>query len=118
MAARIITVSQGKVWWPEDVERCWFFPHGSEFLRYAPHFHVIHGGGFRQNLPLNHMFVVVMDGKVSIKDYWGKTFERIDVLDQVWHSRSTKRKAPQTYRKTLFQGVHRRDQRRDRVAVV
>lgn len=115
MAARIITVSSDLIWDPGEVERLWFLPHGSEFLKYSPHFHLVFPGGFRQNIPLTTAFVIVMEGKVSIKDYWQNTFERIDVKDQVWYSRSTKRRAPQTYRKVLFQGVHRSDQRRGRV---
>lgn len=114
MAATITTVDRGSgvIWEPEGIERCWFFPHGSDYLKYSPHFHLVFTGGFRQNIPLNGVFVVVMDGKISIKDYWGKTFERIDVEDQIWYSRGNKRVAPQIYRKVLFQGVHRSDQRR------
>jgi hypothetical protein len=59
MSAQITTITQDLVWAPGDVERLWFFPDGSEHLRYSPHFHIITKSGFRQNFPLTHMFVVV-----------------------------------------------------------
>lgn len=90
MAAEIVTVSlDGFVWAPDDVNRLWFFPDGSDYLKYAPHFHVIYQGGFRQNLPLNRMFVVVQEGKLSVKDYWGRTTHRIEVCDHTWYFRDT-----------------------------
>lgn len=85
MAAKIVTVSPGLVWTPPEPARLWFFPDGSQYLKYAPHFHMIQPGGFRQNLPLSHMFVVILEGKLSIKDYYGRTFQRIVIRDQVWY---------------------------------
>lgn len=96
MAAKIaiVTPEVPFIWYPENVERLWFFPDGSEYLRYSPHFHVIYRGGFRQNLPLTHMFVVVFDGKLSVKDYWGRTITRITVSDHVWYVRGTDCQSP------------------------
>jgi hypothetical protein len=84
MAARITSVSPGLIWTPEGIQRLWFFPDGSEYLRYSPHFHMIFEGGFRQNLPLIYSFVVVHEGKLSVKDYWGTTNHKIEVRNQVW----------------------------------
>lgn len=91
MAAKIAVVTPEVpfIWKPEGIERLWFFPDASEYLRYSPHFHVIHTGGFRQNLPLTHMFVAVIDGELSIKDYEGYTIERITVSDHTWYIRGT-----------------------------
>lgn len=91
MAAKIAVVTPEVpfIWEPEGVERLWFFPEGSEYLRYSPHFHVIYDGGFRSNFPLTHMFVAVIDGKLSIKNYEGYTTERITVSDHVWYVRGT-----------------------------
>lgn len=97
MAAKIVTVSPDVIWEPVGVQRLWFFPDGSEYLRYAPHFHLIYDGGFRQNMPLVYMFFVIMEGKLSIKSYWGNTNERIDVRDQVWFYRGTNRLAKRAY---------------------
>jgi hypothetical protein len=97
MSARITTITQDLIWEPPDVERLWFFPDGSEHLRYSPHFHIITKSGFRQNFPLTHMFVVVFDGKLSVKDYYGKTNVRINVRDQVWYFRDSDRRAKHVY---------------------
>lgn len=101
MAAELVTVSPGLVWAPPEVERLWFFPDGSEYLRYAPHFHLIHKGGFRMNLPLTRMFVVVINGKLSIKDYYGETEEKIEVREHVWFTRGTQSRAQGVYALTL-----------------
>jgi hypothetical protein len=105
MAAKIVTVSRhGEtplIWDPGPLERLWFFPDGSEYLRYSAHFHAVHRGGFRQNLPLCHMFVVVLEGKLSVKNYWGTTFSKIEVRDQIWFTRGTERPCPRVYR-TMF----------------
>lgn len=101
MSAKIVTVSPTLVWTPEEISRLWFFPEGSEFLRYAPHFHAIHHSGFRQNLPLNYMFVVVLEGKLSIKDFSGFTTHKIDVRDQVWFMRGQEDRTPKLYAKIL-----------------
>lgn len=112
MAARVTTVSPDLIWSPEGIERLWFFPEGSEYLKYSPHFHMIFKGGFRQNMPLCYMFIIVLEGKLSLKDYWGKTTSRIEVRDQVWYHRGTKSRAPWAYRKMLpgnrLRGVARR----------
>lgn len=83
MAAKIVTVSPNLIWEPEELQRLWFFPDGSEYLQYAPHFHAIYPNGFRTNLPLNHMFVIVMEGKFSIKDYYGQT---VRIRVETWHA--------------------------------
>lgn len=101
MAAKITIVSSDLVWRPEPVERLWFFPDGSQYLRYSPHFHAIWSGGFRQNFPLTHMFVVIHEGKLSVKNYTGYTYERIHVRDQVWFVRGTIRKAQGVYAQLL-----------------
>lgn len=101
MAATIVTVSPEVVWGPEELQRLWFFPDGSEYLRYSPHFHAIYPSGFRTNLPLNHMFVVVFDGKLSIKNYYGETIQKIEVNGQIWYYRSSPRQAEQEYAMTL-----------------
>lgn len=97
MSAKIVTVSPGHLLIPEEPQRLWFFPDGSALLRYAPHFHMIMGSGLRQNLPLSHMFVVVLEGKVSIKNFYGRTIERIDVRDQVWFYRGRSKAAQDVY---------------------
>lgn len=96
MAASVVTVSPDLIWAPERVTRLWFFPDGSEYLG-APHFHLIYDSGFRQNMPLRYMFFIVMDGKLSIKSYYGNTAIRIDVHQQVWYYRGTRRRAPKAY---------------------
>lgn len=102
MAAKIIIVSPPEFMWATDeVERLWFFPDGSEYLRYAPHFHLIYSNGFRQNLPLVYGFVVVLEGKLSVKDFYGNTFKKIDVRDQVWFVRGTQGTARQIYRSII-----------------
>lgn len=101
MAARVAVVEGGRVYQTTSVERLWFFPNCSEYLRYSPHFHVIARGGFRQNLPLSHMFVVVFEGKLSIKNYWGETQRKIHVQDQVWFYRGTSQRAQGDYAKLL-----------------
>lgn len=106
MAAQIVTVSPPNlIWAPTEIERLWYFPNGSEYLRYSPHFHIITRGGFRQNLPLVHMFVVIMEGKLSVKEYHGKTSVRIDVRDQVWYVRGSDRPAKSVYA-TMLQKRH------------
>lgn len=101
MSAQIVTVSPDLIWAPEGVQRLWFFPDGSEHLRYSPHFHMIFESGFRQNLPLQHWasptFVVVMDGKLSVKNFYGRTLKRILVKDQVWFDRGSGRRAQGVY---------------------
>lgn len=97
MSAKIVTVSPGLIWAPPEVERLWFFPDGSQYLRYSPHFHMIAKGGFRQNFPLTTCFVVVLEGKLSVKDFYGKTFQKITVEDQVWFKRGTQIKAKGHY---------------------
>lgn len=94
MAAKIAVVTPEVpfVWEPEGIQRLWFFPEGSEYLRYSPHFHAIYDSGFRSNLPLTHMFVAVIDGKLSIKNYEGYTTARITVSDHVWYVRGTNRR--------------------------
>jgi hypothetical protein len=105
MAAKIKVISPDLspswIWDPGPVERLWFFPSGSEYLRYAPHFHVIHQGGLRQNLPLSHMFVVVYEGKLSVKNYSGETYIRIDVRNQIWFIRGSMVRAQEAYALTL-----------------
>jgi hypothetical protein len=101
MSAKIVTVSQDLIWSPEDVQQLWFFPDGSQYLQYSPHFHAIFTNGFRQSFPLMYSFVVVLEGKLSVKEYWGKTQYRINVKDQVWFDRGSGRKVPQIYRKIL-----------------
>lgn len=105
MAAKIAVVTPEVpfIWEPEGVQRLWFFPEGSEYLRYSPHFHAIYDSGFRSNLPLTHMFVVVMDGKLSVKDYWGRTTHRIEVSDHTWYFRNTncQRRARWAYALTI-----------------
>jgi hypothetical protein len=103
MAAKVVTVTPGLVWEIPEVERLWFFPEGSEYLRYSPHFHVITRGGFRQNFPLTHMFVVVIDGKLSVKNFYGGTMQRITVSDHVWYVRGTdcQRRAKRVYAMTI-----------------
>lgn len=96
MSAKIVTVSPSLIWHPNELQRLWFFPKGSRFLRY-PHYHAIFPGGFRQNLPLWPMFVVILDGKLSIKNFDGKTVRRIDVRDQVWYHRGTNQTAQMIY---------------------
>lgn len=97
MAARVLTVNPDLIWEPPHIQRLWFFPDGSEYLQYSPHFHIVYEGGFRQNMPLCYMFIVVLEGKLSIKSYSGKTIERIDVRGQMWYCRGTERPAKQTY---------------------
>lgn len=87
MAAEVMTVSSGLVLGPDPVERLWFFPDGSEYLRYAPHFHTIQRGGFRTNFPLSHGFFIVLEGKLSVKNFYGGTVAKIEVRDQVWYLR-------------------------------
>jgi hypothetical protein len=101
VAAEILTITPDLVWSPPDVQRLWFFPHGSQYLRYSPHFHMIARGGFRQNFPLNHMFILVLGGKLSVKDHHGFTVQRIDVRDQVWYVRGTQTKTPKLYASTI-----------------
>lgn len=101
MAAQIVIVEQGRVLQPETVERLWFFSEGSEHLRYSPHFHMIRNTGFRSNFPLVYGFVVVMDGKLSVKDYFGKTIQKINVRDQVWYSRDRGCPLPGVYASLL-----------------
>lgn len=102
MAARVVTVSPDMIWEPPDIQRLWFFPDGSEYLKYSPHFHIIYQSGFRQNMPLCYMFFIVLEGKLSIKDYWGRTTRKIEVWDQVWFTRIRRSspdwaKAPSSY---------------------
>lgn len=102
MAATFITVSySGLIINPQEVQRLWFFPDGSEYLRYSPHFHMIETDGFRQNLPLVYTFVIVLNGYLSVKDYWGETVGRIDVREQVWYERGTYRRVPRVYDQML-----------------
>lgn len=114
MAAEIVTVSlDGHVWFTDDVNRLWFFPDGSQYLKYSAHFHVIYDGGFRQNLPLTHMFVVVQEGKLSVKDYWGRTTHRIEVSDHTWYFRDTncQRRAQWVYAQMKKRAAYRRSGR-------
>lgn len=114
MAAKIAIVERGvnsftqqpmaRVYQPENVERLWFFPDGSEYLRYSPHFHMIYSGGFRTNFPLVYGFVVVLEGKLSIKDYAGFTQRKIDVRDQVWFVRGLDVLAQGDYATTIHGG--------------
>lgn len=97
MAARIAIVERGRVHQTTSVERLWFFPDGSEFLRYSPHFHMVYPGGFRTNFPLSHGFVIVFEGKLSVKNYFGETIKRIQVQDQVWYSSGTSYPLPEFY---------------------
>lgn len=112
MAARVTTVSPDLIWTPEGINRLWFFPEGSQYLKYSPHFHMIFNGGFRQNMPLCYMFIIVLEGKLSVKNYWGQTTERIEVMDEVWYVRGTDRWARRAYAKMLpgtkFRGMSRR----------
>jgi hypothetical protein len=106
MAANIVIVEGGRVYEQTQVERLWFFPDCSEYLRYSPHFHMVYSGGFRTNFPLTHGFVIVMTGKLSIKDFNGYTTRKIVVRDQVWYNRleiarGTPRPAPHEYAKML-----------------
>lgn len=98
MSATLQTVNySGRALSPNEVERLWFFPYASEYLRYSPHFHMIHASGFRQNLPLLYMFVIVLEGKLSVKDHWGNTLQKLEVRDQVWFERGTQRRVPKIY---------------------
>jgi hypothetical protein len=101
MAATITTVSPELIWTPERISRLWFFPEASEWLRYAPHFHVIYPSGFRTNLPLTHSFIVVLEGKLSIKNYYGQTTQKIVVRDQVWYYPGVWNRAQGEYAKML-----------------
>lgn len=102
MAAKIVIVSREMVTFAEEAERLWFFPDGSEYLKYSPHFHLIKRGGFRQNLPLSYMFIVVLEGKLSVKAFDGFTTHKIEVRDQVWYMRGQENRVPNIYAKTLF----------------
>lgn len=97
MAAIIVSVSPDLIWEPQNVERLWFFPDGSQYLKYSPHFHMIFSGGFRQNLPLIYSFVVVIEGKLSIKNYCGDTTQKINVRDQIWYYRGSLHRARREY---------------------
>jgi hypothetical protein len=113
MSATIATVTMGLPNLPvmsEEVQRLWFFPNGSEHLR-RPHFHAIYESGFRQNLPLSVMFTLVYNGKLSVKDYWGKTNQRIEVINQIWYVRGAQRRAQGAYALILPLSVDRRRQR-------
>jgi len=101
MAAKILSISRGLILSMPDIERLWFFPDGSEYLKYSPHFHVIHPGGFRQNLPLSYSFVVVLEGKLSVKAFDGFTTHKIEVRDQVWFMRGQENRAPKLYAKIV-----------------
>lgn len=116
MSAKIITVDAHGVQFPMEPERLWFFPDASDHLRYSPHYHVIMPGGFRQNLPLVYGFVVVLEGKLSVKDYWGQTINRIDVRDQVWFLRGQSQRTPNLYAQSVIDmsGTWRRRSKRDR----
>jgi hypothetical protein len=96
VAAKIVAVTPDLIW-PVEPLRLWFFPDASEWLRYSPHFHIIMPSGFRQNLPLTRMFVAVMEGKLSIKNYLGETYQRIEVRDQIWFVRGSDVRAQQAY---------------------
>jgi hypothetical protein len=118
MAAEITTVSRDLIWSPQDVQRLWFFPDGSRYLRYSSHFHMIFKSGFRQNLPLMHwtnpLFVVVYNGKLSVKNFWGTTIHKIEVIDQVWYYAGGLR-APKTYALVVPGSEEYRRRRRRRV---
>lgn len=101
MATRITSVSPDLIWTLRDIQRLWFFPNGSKYLRYSPHFHMIFFGGFRQNFPLIYSFVVVHEGKLSVKNYEQETVEKIDVRDGVWFYRGSLRRAEDVYAMTL-----------------
>lgn len=101
MSAKIVSISRGLILDMPEIERLWFFPDGSEYLRYSPHFHVIHPGGFRQNLPLCAMFVIVLEGKLSVKAFDGFTTHKIEVRDQVWYMRGQDNRVPNIYAKTV-----------------
>jgi hypothetical protein len=101
MAAQITIVEGGRILGMNGVERLWFFPDASEHLRYSPHFHMIYRGGFRTNFPLTHGFVVVHEGKLSVKSFFGETRTKIHVQDQVWFLRGTSQRAPWEYAKML-----------------
>lgn len=100
MAARIVSVSPGLIW-PVEAHYLAFFPNGSEYLRYSPHWHVVHLSGMRQNLPLVYGFVVVLEGKFDIKNFSGTTGYRIHVRDQVWRLRETQKSVPELYAMTV-----------------
>lgn len=105
MSAQIVIVDRRRIWSPGSVQRLWFFPEGSQYLRYAPHFHFILEDGFRQNLPLSlllsSMFVIVLEGKLSIKDFLGNTTHKVEVRDQVWYMRGGENRCPNLYVKTV-----------------
>jgi hypothetical protein len=101
MAARVVTVSPDLIWEPPGIQRLWFFPDGSQYLMYSPHFHIIYESGFRQNMPLCYMFIVVMEGKLSVKDFHGKTTQKIEIRDQVWYYRGSPHRARGEYAKML-----------------
>lgn len=101
MAANILTATSSFVWVPMTLSRLWFFPDGSEYLHYSSHFHLIYPSGFRQNLPLCDMFVIVLSGKLSIKDYYGETTHKVSVCDQVWYMRGTLNRCPKLYAKAI-----------------
>lgn len=101
MAAQITIVEGGRILGMNSVERLWFFPDGSEYLRYSPHFHTIYRGGFRTNFPLTHGFVVVLEGKLSVKDFFGETIKRVEVRDQIWYSSGTSQPLPGVYAELL-----------------
>lgn len=93
------------LWEPMEVERLWFFPHRSEYLRYSPHWHMIFKGGFRQNLPLSDQFVVVKNGKFSIKDYHGHTLFKMLVVNHVWYIRQQYERRPYLYQRLLVDQI-------------
>jgi hypothetical protein len=109
MAAKIVVISKKFVWEPIDVERLWFLPNGSEFLRYSPHWHLWFKGGFRQNVPMtyygNAMFVVVMEGRFSIKNYYGGTVHKIEVEDHTWYDRSIARAPARSWYSKMVRGA-------------
>lgn len=97
MAAKISSVSSNLIW-SIDVHYLAYFPNASEYLRYGAHWHVVHYGGMRQNLPMDYGFVVVHEGKFDIKTYKGKVVNRIHVAsDQIWRLRETQEPVPRLY---------------------
>jgi hypothetical protein len=118
MAAEFDVISPGNIWTPEPVQRLWFFPEGSIHLRYSAHWHLWWEGGIRQNIPLlwwgNPTFVVVKQGKFSLKDYFGSTLLKVDVRDQIWHDRTNLNRISRTYQIAIFGGLRQTRARNSR----
>lgn len=98
MAAKIVTISPSLIRISSAPKRLLFFPDGSRYLDYSlPHFQMSQENGFQQNLLLSNTFVVVLEGKFAVMNYWGDTTQTIHVRDQVWFISGTEYRAPYLY---------------------